>query len=226
MKRLVVLSLIPLGMILVTALSAAQEDRSDKEKVEERAELREQLLQWAQQRILPQLSEWKKELDAGMKADDLARLNQLRSRAAELRGKVREHLQGLREAWKNEEKEGIIKHRTALSETRKAWLDILDELEPLAFDYRETLKQIGTKAKPVLQEWKKEGKEIVQQWAEEHEDQPSVKSLARLLKRGNLPGMGIGGSYLKRKRVARFMLWDGETIPASEEGSGELPDIR
>ena len=169
--------------------------------------------------------EWKEKLDGALLSEDLQTLNKLRSQATQLRGKVREQLQELSQAWKSEDEASIRQHRTALSQTRKAWLDIVDELEPLAFRYRANLKEIATEAKPMVQKWRKEGKAIVLQWYEEYSDIPN-DDLRKLLNRSTLPNKWFGGTDLKRKRVAQFMLWDGGIL--FEEGDtrqSDTPDL-
>ena len=222
---------IAITLFFFSALSfcTAQGDRSDSSakvaKESARAELRERLQKWARSTVFPTIAEWKEKLDGALLSEDLQTLNKLRSQATQLRGKVREQLQELSQAWKSEDEASIRQHRTALSQTRKAWLDIVDELEPLAFRYRANLKEIATEAKPMVQKWRKEGKAIVLQWYEEYSDIPN-DDLRKLLNRSTLPNKWFGGTDLKRKRVAQFMLWDGGIL--FEEGDtrqSDTPDL-
>ncbi|MGE3801531.1 MAG: hypothetical protein AB7H80_10955 [Candidatus Kapaibacterium sp.] len=214
------------AIIVATAQTNQTDSATRAARESARTELRERLQKWARSSVLPTIAEWKEELDRGMSSADLQTLNELRSQAKQLRGKVREHMQGLSQAWKSEDEASIRQHRTALSETRKAWLDIVDELEPLAFRYRENLKEIATKAKPIVQKWRKEGKAIALQWYEEHSDILN-NDLRKILNRSDIPHKWFSGTDLKRKRVARFMLWDGDAL--FEEGDtrqSDAPDLR
>lgn len=216
MKRTLVLLLLFLS---TSGIVTPQTDRSDSAtraaRKAARADLHQRFRQWMGESVFPNLSEWKAELDKAMTSEDLATLNRLRSEAKVLRGKVRLHRRGLREAWRNEDEGKIIEHRAGLTASRKAWLDIADELEILAFRYRETLKEIGKKAKPFAEEWRREGKEIFLKWKEEYaEILPDRLRSARMP--DDLPGGPLRKLRLTRKRTARFMLWDGRREPDPE----------
>lgn len=219
--------LIFLASLLSPAAFALAQTESTNQQNDEalrtaREELRERYSTWANETILPTLKEWKSRLDEGMTPDDLALLNRLRTRATGIRNQIREHRKALRQGWKDEDEEAIRKERTALTEVRKAWLDILTELEPLAFRYRATLKEIGEEGRPLVMEWRKEGKEIFRRWREETGYQTGKGP--RYLKEYHESVFWTAVITSRRRRVVRFMLWNGEES-AVENSGNTLPLI-
>lgn len=201
---------LPLFLLLSFALPLyAQEKAPDgRTRREAVAELRERFRAWAQREVIPKLTEWKGMLDAAMSPEDLAILNDLRSRAALLRQTARENAAALRKAWRAEDYDGVKRHRAQLTEARKELLDILDLATPLAVEYRETLESIGKEAKPQAERWKEEGKRIREEWEEEYGEEIADGS-RRFPGRRHLLGGVLNPEVQPSVRAVLFMLWDG-----------------
>jgi len=218
----ILLSVAALALVIASG-AVAQGRRPDKQKMELARELHGQLSTYASEKVLPMLRRWKAQLDGAMTADDLAALNDLRSRAKKLRATLVEHGKGLRAAWKSEDYDALRQHREGMKGMKDELHAILSELKPLAEKYRPTLEAIGAEAQPMIQEWRTEGKAIIEKWAVDHRDELGDHP-RHLMKHGMSMGPMLGGS--KKKAVAHFMLWSGEDLPgmqSSPDEGGRLP---
>lgn len=221
---------VPAALALLLLSSAlplfAQEKAPDgRTRREAVAELRERFRAWAQREVVPKLTEWKEMLDASMSQEDLAILNDLRSRAALLRQTARENAAALRTAWREEDYDGVKRHRAQLTEARKELLDILDLATPLAIEYRGTLESIGKEAKPHAERWREEGKRIREEWKEEY-GEAIADGFRWLPGRGPLPGIVLNPDARQGMRAVLFMLWDGRgSVLDDGDDAGTLQDL-
>ena len=231
MKRdtIVLCSLLLITTLHINAQSQEREDLDKRVQKTALLDLQEHYKEWAKETVFPQLAEWKGALDNSMMSNDLAALNHLRTEAKALPRKLREHRLGLRNAWKTEDEKALAEHRTRLTEIQKQWLDIINELESLAFTYRDVLQELIQTSRPVIKGWKKEGREILLQWKEEQKKEVQI-SLYKFMQNHDLPRRWFNSNLSKRKKIARFMLWDGEmmindTNPNGNTIENELPDL-
>jgi hypothetical protein len=208
-------------VVALAALAVGSASAQDREIRRERPqpteahrELIGSLKEFARTNILPQLTTWKGQLDGAMSADDLQKLNGLRSRAASLKKQAMDYGRSMREAWRDEDYDRIREIRAKLKELRNDHRAILEELKPLAEKYRPTLEAIGQDAKPKVEGWKQEGKAIVEKWMAQNSDQMGEMKHHM---RGMMHGMGkwfgrMDRGTHRKMMVARFMLWDGSNF--------------
>ncbi|MFH2012093.1 MAG: hypothetical protein ABIJ37_05235 [Pseudomonadota bacterium] len=203
-----------ISTILFQDIPYAQEDNDHKVAKEATKQLRASLRSFGNENIVPTMSAWKNDLDSNMSTDDLKILNQLRIKAKSLIKERNQIRSGLKDAWENESNVnlGEIKEKT-----RKLWneyMEIIGELKPLAEKYKTTLIAIGEKAKPKAELWKKEAKTIGQKWWEQYQNQFTEKEkMFIILKVKRVTDRNdFSGEAFKGIRVARFMLWDGNTF--------------
>lgn len=199
-----VIALVPFGMN-AAAQNNPPNGQARKAAV---AELRERFQEWAQGEVVPQLTEWKRTLDAAMAPDDLATLNDLRGRAAELRKTARVSAAALHTAWCDEDYGGVKRYRAQLTEVRKQFLDLADLLTPLAIEYHTTLQAIGADAQPHVEVWKREGKEIWESWKAEYGD-IVPDGAGRFIKRTEFVGGLLHPEISSERRMLLFMVWNG-----------------
>jgi hypothetical protein len=180
------------------------------------------LKEYARTNVLPQLTTWKGQLDGAMSAEDLQKLNDLRTRAAALRDKGMNQMRSMHDAWTTENYDQIKALRQQMKEIRDEHRALLEELKPLAEKYRSTLEAIGQDSKPKVENWKEEGKAIFEKWAAEHKDElgdmpPHMGGMMH----GFGPGHGGMGKGMRGKMMAaHFMLWDGtDFIDKLEQGA-------
>lgn len=169
------------------------------------------LKSWGTTTVLPQLREWKGDLDGAMSAEDLRTLNDLRARSAALRTEKAAIGGEMRAARQSDDKaaaEAAHEKMKGLHEKHKA---IADELKPLAAKYRSTLEQIGSEAKPKMESWKEEAKAIATKWFEENKSNFSEDQVGRMHHGMKMFGH-FGGGRMGHRMVARFMLWDGNNL--------------
>lgn len=169
----------------------------------------EALKTWGTATVLPQLREWKSDLDGAMSAEDLRTLNDLRARSAALRNERGAIGAEMRKARQNDDKaaaDAAHEKMKALHEKQKA---IGDELKPLATKYRSTLEQIGGEARPKFESWRDEAKAVATKWLDENKSSLSEEQMGHMGRGmkmfGHFGGRKMGG----HRMVARFMLWDG-----------------
>jgi hypothetical protein len=222
---------VAIAIVALTAGSAMAQPREGKpEKMAAYKELFGSLKTWAQSNVLPQLRTWKSKLDGAMSQEDLAKLNDLRARAAQLRKDAMATGMAMRKAWKDENYDALKQNRDKMksfAEERKA---IFQDLKPLAVKYRSTLEAIGTEAKPKIESWKKEGKDIAQKWMQDHKDQLGDNAHPRMGHMGHMGGMmGLNSEMGRKMAAARFMLWDGNDLTGQMQnfnGGGAVPELK
>jgi hypothetical protein len=187
--------------------------RAEQPQSAVRQELHAKLSQFAKAQVFPSLREWKSRLDGAMTAADLATLNGLRSRAAELRKQALSYTKSIHSAWKSEDYTALKSSRDGMKTLAEQRDNLFGELKPIAIKYASTLKSIGEVAKPKIETWKEQGREIFKTWAESHKDE--LKSGKNFPNHGGFWKQFADGD--KRKAVARFMLWNGDENIVDEE---------
>ena len=224
-----------IALALLAFGSASAQDRGhrfDPQRAEARKELHQSLKSWARTNVLPELRAWKARLDGAMSPEDLRALNDLRARAATLRKERAAIGSKMREAWKSEDYSALKSNRERMKEFKGEQKKLMEDLRPLAQEYRNMLEQIGNDAKPKIEAWKNDARGIIERWMQSHKDQ--------LDKGGKpfhgMPGMrqfhGFGHGHGQKAMVARFMLWDGsDFIDQAEQmfnggAEGGMPELK
>jgi ElaB/YqjD/DUF883 family membrane-anchored ribosome-binding protein len=205
--------IIAVAFLAITIQSSQSQtgDKSQKKQIVK--ELRSEIHSYAKANILPELSKWKQQLDGSMSHEDLAKLNELRAKASEMRKQLREKMKDFWQGSQEEPEEGAEDAKGALH--KEGMMDILTELKPIAEKYSDVLKDIGKKAKGFFPDWKDGIKEIVKNWKDQHQDElSSMKGF----KAGRFMRNPFFSDDVNKKRAAaRFMLWDGkDPMPENE----------
>lgn len=202
-------------------LHFAAQNASAMQNDDEAAEsLKSELQSFAKSEIIPSLTEWKNRLDGSMNATDLNELNQLRVKAKELKTAFRAELKIMRKAWKSEDYDALKQSRTKIKDMKEQRDELFEAVAPLAKKYKETLVEIGSTAKPKMEQWRKRGREIVANWQEKNPDADiHPRFLMGAMKQWGLKKMG------KKVAAIRFMLWDGSAEFGAAEDESELPEI-
>lgn len=210
----------------ITVAVAQKPDRTpNPERQAARHELMEKLHSFAKAEVLPELGRWKAQLDNAMSPTDLAKLNSLRSRSAELRRKMMENGLGMAKAWKSEDYDALKKNRDAMKDLATERKAIMTELKPLALAYAPTLKTIGDQAKPKVDAWKEKAKGIVEEWSKTHNMEGKGMGMRGFHGLGHF-GMMFGGMDKGDKMkavVAHFMLWDGTDLADDAQKMMDAP---
>lgn len=174
-------------------------------------ELRNNVHDYAKKEVFPSLTQWKSELDNAMTKEDLAKLNDLRAKAKELRNGMKAKMMSDM-ASMDPGKERRKEMKSDMKETHKAMMDLMQDVKPLAEKYKPALDQIAQKAEPKIKTWKDNFKNIMTKWHEAHKDE--LKDMKD--KRGGMmhPGMMMRmfrdfPAKDKDRMAAMFMLWDG-----------------
>jgi hypothetical protein len=176
-------------------------------------ELRDQIKEYADQNIIPKLTEWKAEFDAKLSNDDLTKLNSLRAQAAEHRqntkSQIRQHLQDGSGEGRNRQD-----RRKDRQQNREVMENIFDQLEPIAEKYEKDIDAIAEKAEPFRDKWQEDIRNIHDAWMDQHQNDLN-NSKGRRDGHG-MRGMGagfMGMGLCPDGDNYRFLLWDG-----SQEG--------
>ncbi|HVZ40512.1 MAG TPA: hypothetical protein VHI13_14630 [Candidatus Kapabacteria bacterium] len=210
-------------------------------------ELRAEIVRWATTTVVPQVRQWKTKLDGAMSPADLQTLNGLRERARVLRSELVATGKAMRTAWHDEDYAALKTSRDKMKELAGRQKELGEALKPLAERYKTTLMEIGTAAKPKMEEWKKQSHEIVSKWMDAHKDQMGTMAKPSGPNDGGMPPGGMprggphhggcdmaqgapfmmGGDMHRKMMVARFMLWDGGGVEGlDEEGQGAaMPEM-
>lgn len=214
MKKKILATMVLTLLLAVTAFSQSPPNPGDQKSKQALKELFQQVRDWAQTNIVPQMKDWKTKLDNSMSLDDLQALNKLRDQAAQIKGDGKKLAVALKKAWHNDNLVNVKRFRGKIKELGEQREELLKDLKPLALKYKSTLVEVGKEAKPYGKEWKEGMKKVVTDWYENHKNDLSrahkkafAKGVARLK---ILAGMD---ETLKAKiAVARFMLWDGKDL--------------
>lgn len=230
---------VALAVSLCALLAGTANAQGNDEHPRMGEELRAELVRWATTTIVPQVRQWKTKLDGAMSPADLQTLNGLRERARILRSELLATGKAMHTAWRDEDYAALKTSRDKMKELMGKQKEIGEALKPLAERYMTTLKEIGTVAKPKMEEWKKQGHEIVTKWMADHKDQMGAMPPHGGPHEGGMPpeGMGhfgggkggpfmMGGDMHRKMMVARFMLWDGGGVDGLDEGGATaMPEM-
>lgn len=208
--------LITAVIVLVSYNQLIAKSRSEMFK-----ELHGQMQNFKSTEVVPMLNKWKNQIDAAMSKEDLAKLNELRSRASEFHSKmVQERRRCINEANAGEcdgsgpkGKKGRKHSHGAKKGMNDEMRTIITELKPLSLKYLSTLDEINPEFTQKKKEWKEITSEIFANWKESNkEDLKALKNSenGKGFKRGN-KGMRMMEMGRQNGRQPYFiMLWNGE----------------
>jgi hypothetical protein len=197
------------AMIALISIAYSNE-RPNREQFDD---LRDQIKEYADQNIIPKLTEWKAQFDAKLSSEDLSKLNSLRAQAEEHRqntkSQIRQHLQDGSGEGRNRQD-----RRKDRQQNREVMENIFDQLEPIAEKYEKDIDAIAEKAEPFRDKWQEDIRNIHDTWMEQHEDELKQGKG----RRGGRGMRGMGGGFMGMGLCPegdnyRFLLWDG-----SQEG--------
>ncbi|MFM2134073.1 MAG: hypothetical protein RL156_1354 [Bacteroidota bacterium] len=188
------------------------------ERVQQSSPCREQIRSWAMKEILPVVRVWKNEFDAKLSGTELAQLNELRIKAQPLRLQREQLGKKIALAMRNRDEQAAAPLRAEMRELRNSWEDLTEQLIPIARAHRDELRALGEKAKPVVREWRAAMRaKISECMASKPEAQTeAARKIGRFLdeflsdERQESPAM-------RKRAAARFLLWDGTTLPQEEQ---------
>lgn len=171
------------------------------------SEVKEKIANYKDENILPKMTEWKSKIDASLSSDELHQLNELRSKASQIRdeskGKIQE-LMADREAGESVEKDEF---KSIMRDSKKQFKELAKQLKPIAENNKDLLIEIGEEAKIQKEKWHKEIEEIISQGNsnDQHKKRKRHKKGEKRDKDG-------------RKAMARLLLWDGKSMDFEDQG--------
>jgi hypothetical protein len=235
-RKAIIIALITL-IAVVFGFNSVFADKTDRKGLLK--DLREEIKNYSEKNIFPEIQEWKSILDKSMSKEDLAKLNDLRAKSVVMKNEMKEEKKSIiqeskEEDWDKDDFKDKMKDES--EEFKSEMKTIARELKPLAEKYRYILAKIGEKAKPKKEEWENGILQIVNNWKNNHKEEiEKLKNNKKIEK--NLLEKATGFNKLnfdgdKKKAVARFMLWDGkqpmhelnENHPGSEKMLSEIKE--
>jgi len=205
MKKSGALIIITMLSIGFSCLAYAQKDESHLSKIKSNGkELRQEIQGYLKTNALPDLKSWKAKLDAALSKEDLATLNDLRSKAKELNTEKKNDISELRLDKKSDNQQGVDDIKAKMKDLKSGMKTLFDELKPIAEKYSNTIEGIASTAKPKIETWKESIKSIIENWKKDNKNGSGNANG----KNGMFHNKFMGGGNPKRM-VAMFMLWDG-----------------
>ena len=171
--------------------------------------LKDKIKGYAEQNILPKLSEWKSTLDKGLSTEDFSTLNALREQASALkisRIQLTKDIVSAKDI-ENEQTSEMLKKR--ISPLKESYKNLLVQLKPIAINNKNLLINIGKEAAPSLIEWKKSIKDLIKK---EIDANPDMKTeIEKSIKKYQILQLFKDEQVKKKLALARFMLWNGNS---------------
>lgn len=215
-----------LAVILLTGLVAiqAQDEETDRRDMRQkfRSEHKEQMQKFHVEEVEPVLKKMKAKFDAAISQEDLAKLNELRNKAAKLRNAHLAERKKYREMVKNNPDSCFCqerKERRANAKKHRAEMQQLhDELQPIADKYETILSKIHESFENDLRLIKEKRQKLRQDMREDFRSEfrkdgrrggrgNGNKGFGRRGNRGGNHGDGMMMSH----NPERFLLWDGQS---------------
>lgn len=197
------------------------------------SELRAKICEFQKNEVLPFMHDWKTQLDNSMESADLAKLNELRAKAAEMKktmkmGPPPNGPRGMGNPNCNPsdcDKTKCKKQNCDPSKCDKSKCGmmgkgkmgqfgaIMKDLAPLADKYSASLKTIGESAKPKVEEWAAGIKKIVNDWRASHKNEFENLHMQGKFGIGDMHfGLAHRFDFNRPHLAAMFMLWDGSDL--------------
>lgn len=204
----------------------------DEATITSAKELATSLTTWARADVLPELQAWKNRLDASLSPTDLAKLNELRQKAASLKSRRLAVAKQMRESWKGEDYDALKKSRNDLKALQSERKELLDQLKPIATANRAVLEEIGEMARPKIREWTDAARTIGEQWFERNRttiNPGAAMAIGRLMKHKHDLFALVDAKVRTKAAAAHFMLWGGEDFTRDVDGmirGGDIESLR
>ncbi|MFM8473709.1 MAG: T9SS type A sorting domain-containing protein [Candidatus Kapaibacterium sp.] len=178
---------------------------------------KEEIRAWALKEMVPTIRAWKNEFDAKLRPEELSQLDELRIKALPLRQRREDLMKRMAAAARTRDEHAGDALRTEFRELRNDWEALVEQLIPLARAHRDDLVALGEKAKPQAREWRAALREKISACIAA---QPSG-SAARSERfegfiRDLLSDDHQETSRMRKRAAARFLLWDGRTLPQDD----------
>jgi ElaB/YqjD/DUF883 family membrane-anchored ribosome-binding protein len=188
------------------------------EQPQQNASCREQIRSWAMKEILPVVRVWKNEFDAKLSGTELAQLNELRIKAQPLRLQREQLGKKIALAMRNRDEQAAAPLRAEMRELRDDWEDLTEQLIPIARAHRDELRALGEKAKPVVREWRATMRAKISECmsGKPEAQTEAARKIGRFLHE-LLSDERQESSAMRKRAAARFLLWDGTTLPQEEQ---------
>lgn len=186
------------------------------------------LISWARADVIPEVQNWKNQLDNAMDPADLTKLNELRRKATALKARQTSLHKSVRDAWKSEDYNALKSAREEIKKLHAERKVIVEQLKPIAMANRATLESIGVTARPKIKEWIEQARAIGQRWYEANSsviNPMAAAAIGRLMQhKGDLFAL-VEPKLRTKAAVARFMLWNGDDVTREFEQMIEGGDI-
>ena len=181
---------------------------------------RDEIRAWAARNIVPVVSGWKNEFDAKLTSTELAQLNELRLKAQPLRIRRDELVQQIGVAMRNRDEQEGDRLRKQMRELRNDWEELTEQLIPIARKHRDELVALGAKATPIVREWRSTMRAKLADCmaAQPAAQTEGVKRMSRFLS-DFLSDERQESVAMRKRAAARFLLWDGYSLPRDEQFS-------
>ena len=187
---------------------------------EAKAELKEYKLN----NIIPQMSEWKSEIDNSLSETELAQLDALRAQAKAVKEQMKAKMQMMKakkEAGEEIDREAM---KEEMKEVKEQLHSLIEKLKPIAEANKETLKSIVENSEDLRDKWHDDIREIVKTDLEENGEEIKERKRERREKRKTRkhhraprdhdPDMMMikGG----KRGMVMLLLWDGNVDEMNE----------
>lgn len=196
------------------------------EQLRKASPCREKIRSWAMKDILPVVRVWKNEFDAKLSGSELAQLNELRIKAQPLRVQREQLGKKIALAMRTRDEQAAAPLRAEMRALRDNWESLTEQLIPIARAHRDELRALGEKAKPVVREWRATMRAMISEcMASKPEAQTeAARKIGRFFhellsdERQESPAM-------RKRAAARFLLWDGTSLPQEEQFGAANADL-
>lgn len=159
------------ALILVIGLSfTAPTFAWDEEDKEILALLHEDMKEFHEEKVKPQMLEWKDVIDENLSAEELEILNELRAKNEELMKSHREMMLRVREAKKNGEEIDRERIKAANERFRDAKHKIMEQLKRLIEANEEFFSRLREDVSTTHEEWKEIREGIFDEWCQTYPD--------------------------------------------------------
>lgn len=179
---------------------------------------------WAETNVFPTLLEWKQQFDAGLEPEDLATLNELRARAADLRRRGSELFDRIDAARTADDKEALREHREQMHDLFSERRELAGEVMPIIEKYREQLTALRKQARPTRTEWREERDRQWHDWFARASALAQTDDDRQFLERMEHRHDRRAHSKARRhgfRAAIRFLLWDGVIDNETTPGTGK-----
>lgn len=226
MKNLIVISTIALLLGLTSVAISRKPSEGRGQYHEMFSELGDNMRQYMEENVFPQMDDWKEQIDNGLSTEDLNKLNHLRAKAKESKDKMREFRKdnrGMRMGKHGRKgKQGNFRNNKKMQEFREKRYAFRDELEEIIDNNQDFLAQIFDEAEIKHNEWKDDLEEIKDNWKEKYENELDDM-------KGKRKGKNRMKGFSDDKRGDyryKVLLWDGPMPRMQKQNFNSNLDVK